>query len=82
MRDLTFMNDGNKSYLDNGMIDFDKHRIIGAKIGQIQIFQQYVRTIEINPLLYEYCKVIYHKSEEELIEISNELEPKEVVQQS
>jgi len=74
-RDLTFMNDGNQTYLNNNMVNFEKHRSIMGAIMSIRSSQQSVYSFDVNPHLLKYCEVIYNKEEEELIQESNMLEP-------
>ena len=75
MKDLTFMNDGNQTFLGENMVNLEKHRTIMGAIMNIRSSQQSNYTFEVNPLLRKYCEVIFSKEEDELIAESNILEP-------
>ena len=75
MKDLTFMNDGNQTFLGESMVNLEKHRTIMGAIMNIRSSQQSNYPFEVNPLLRKYCEVIFNKDENELINEANALEP-------
>ena len=48
MKDLTFMNDGNQTFLAGEMVNFEKNRAINGKINDIRSSQQSTYTFDIN----------------------------------
>ncbi len=60
MKDLTFLNDGNEKYLEGGLVNFGKLRMIAVKLEQILSFQPYSpafsETIPLSPVMVTYCQ--------------------------
>lgn len=75
MKDLTFMNDGNQTYLANSMVNVEKHRSIMSAIMSIRISQQSDYKFNVDESLRKYCEVMYCREEEELTTQSYVLEP-------
>ena len=57
MKDLTFMNDGNQTYLAGNMVNLEKHRTIMGAVLAIRSSQQSLYNFDTNPLLRKYCEV-------------------------
>ena len=61
MKDLTFMNDGNQTYLSNNMVNVEKHRSIMSAIMGIRSSQQSDYKIVVEENLRKYCEVSLQK---------------------
>lgn len=46
LRDITFLDEGNPDFLENGLLNFEKLRMVGAKLSEIRQFQS-----QPNPVL-------------------------------
>jgi len=69
------MNDGNASYL-NGLINFDKLRMMGARVMDLQQLTQTSYPFTKNPVCQNYLhKPLVELSFEKLKTISKDLEP-------
>jgi hypothetical protein len=78
LTDLTFIEDGNKDYLDNGLINFDKRRKISQVIREIQQYQQTPYCLEAVPAIQKYLTSVTYLEENETYTLSLQIEPKDM----
>ncbi len=82
LKDLTFIEDGNESFLDDKktVINFQKMHMIGRMFGQVQKFQQSPYEFEVKPVLSAWLragrKIV--TSDDELYALSFQCQPKKV----
>jgi hypothetical protein len=60
LKDLTFIEDGNESFLDGKkiVINWQKMHMIGQLLGEVQKFQQVAYDFELKPHASELCLII------------------------
>eukprot|EP01027_Heterolobosea_sp_BB2_P016312 GEZU01023229.1.p1 GENE.GEZU01023229.1~~GEZU01023229.1.p1 ORF type:complete len:673 (+),score=118.71 GEZU01023229.1:209-2020(+) len=74
---LTFLEDGNKDNLPNGLINFSKRRLLSAIIRDIQMYQQTPYNLEVVAELKERLEKVEPREINVLYKISQEREPPE-----
>lgn len=80
LQDLTFIEDGNRNNLENGLINFEKNEMIAKVIVQIQQYQQKSFIFQVSaPLQQHLDQLIVGRilDEKQAFERSLELEPRE-----
>ncbi|TPX41838.1 hypothetical protein SeLEV6574_g05899 [Synchytrium endobioticum] len=86
IKDLTFLNDGNQKILSNGLINFEKNRLIFNVINSIQQFQR--DRYQIMPAsgiltggksisLHQYCQSPPCLKDDQLVQLSRLVDPPE-----
>lgn len=77
LSDLTFIEEGNPDYLENGYVNFSKCRMVGEVIRSVQRFQQKPYNLKPVPTIQQY--LLSHKvvSEKDCFEMSLIAEPRE-----
>jgi len=76
LQDLTFIEDGNPIRLDNGLINFQKCRMIGAQILGMQKYQQERYNLTLIPEIQSYIQKFPFMTEDEQFDLSLEREPR------
>jgi hypothetical protein len=73
LRDLTFMDDGNPDYIE-GLLNFDKIRMIGATLAEIKRYQNQPNLVisptDEDPLIYNFLVNLTIMDDESLFERS------------
>ena len=80
LTDLTFIEDGHPDFVNEGdkeMINFIKCRQLAVVIQDIQQYQQKSYAFHQVPVIYNYLQTLEHRSNDELYQLSLELEPRE-----
>ena len=80
LTDLTFIEDGHPDFMNESgkeMINFVKCRQLAVVIQDIQQYQQKSYSFHQVPVIYNYLQTLEHRSNDELYQLSLELEPRE-----
>eukprot|EP01113_Clastostelium_recurvatum_P049806 TRINITY_DN928_c0_g1_i4.p1 TRINITY_DN928_c0_g1~~TRINITY_DN928_c0_g1_i4.p1 ORF type:complete len:1284 (+),score=384.18 TRINITY_DN928_c0_g1_i4:97-3948(+) len=77
LTDLTFINDGNPTFLPNGMVNFDKCRRLAAVVQEIQQYQQTPYCLELVDYIQAFItSVPVGLGDEDVYKRSLEIEPR------
>eukprot|EP00026_Physarum_polycephalum_P003119 Phypoly_transcript_03128.p1 GENE.Phypoly_transcript_03128~~Phypoly_transcript_03128.p1 ORF type:complete len:830 (-),score=159.54 Phypoly_transcript_03128:70-2271(-) len=77
LSDLTFIEEGNQDFLENGYINFFKRRMVAEVIKEIQQYQQAPYNLQIVPQLQKYLTNHTNISDNDLFQRSLISEPRE-----
>ena len=75
LADLVFIDDGNPDTVD-GLINFRKREMVYKVIEEIQQYQQAPYQFEADPFSLTYLSTLENYTEEKLLALSNQVEPK------
>lgn len=78
---MTFSEDGNRDFLDDGSINFSKRELIFKLISEIQMNQQHVFRFTEDKALTMFLTDFVTADEKELYELSLQREPRGVTLQ-
>jgi len=78
LSDLTFLNDGNPKYLENGYINFDKCRRMSAVIREIIQYQQTPYCLLKHEEIQQYLQAAEVKNEDYIYNLSLQAEGRQV----
>ena len=79
LRDLTFIEDGNPNTVEDGQINFEKTKLLGSVIRNVQQYQQYPYTIRKVPSIVRYLRkamVLPEDPDDTIYDLSLQVEPR------
>ena len=77
LKDLTYIVNANPDYLRGGMINFDKRRLIYARLEEIQYFQSHKYQLKRVPEIRKYLFNARFIAQEKLVHVAHELESRD-----
>ncbi|KAI6660863.1 Ras guanine nucleotide exchange factor J [Oopsacas minuta] len=77
MKDLTYIVNANPDYLKSGLINFDKRRLIYARLEEIQYFQSHKYQLKRVPEIRRYLFNARFIAQEKLVHVAHELESRD-----
>lgn len=75
---MTFIEDGNPLYLDNGFVNFSKCRMIGAQILEMQQYQSKRYNFRVIEEIQCFLEKAPTMCEDDQFELSQKREPRKV----
>jgi hypothetical protein len=79
LRDLTFIEEGNQTHLENDLINYEKIQLVGQVVREVQYFQEFSHYPDMKesevPSTIKYLKKLRGLKQEELDRKSREAEP-------
>eukprot|EP00011_Vannellida_sp_DIVA3-517-6-12_P003037 CAMPEP_0114626520 /NCGR_PEP_ID=MMETSP0168-20121206/11824_1 /TAXON_ID=95228 ORGANISM="Vannella sp., Strain DIVA3 517/6/12" /NCGR_SAMPLE_ID=MMETSP0168 /ASSEMBLY_ACC=CAM_ASM_000044 /LENGTH=481 /DNA_ID=CAMNT_0001837827 /DNA_START=50 /DNA_END=1492 /DNA_ORIENTATION=- len=79
LRDLTFIEDGNPNTVEDGQINFEKTKLLGSVIRDVQQYQQYAYSIRKVPSIVRYLRkamVLPEDPDDTIYDLSLQVEPR------